>query len=88
MKVKVKKVKGPKIEVIDIHDEFIKLDSLLKFSTIAETGGEAKLMIQDGEIIVNGEVCTQRGKKIKPGDIIKYPGGALTVRQITEDVLL
>lgn len=88
MKVKIKKVKGPKIEVIDIHDEFIKLDSLLKFSTIAETGGEAKLMIQDGEIFVNGEMCTQRGKKIKPGDIVKYTGGALTVRQVTEDALL
>lgn len=88
MKVKIKKVKGPKIEIINIHEEFIKLDSLLKFSTIAETGGEAKIMIQDGEITVNGEVCTQRGKKIKPGDIVKYPGGALTVRQMAEDILL
>lgn len=87
MKVKVKKVKGPDIEVVDIYDEFIKLDSLLKFSTIAETGGEAKLMIQDGEITVNGEVCTQRGKKIKPGDIVKYPGGAMTVRQ-NEDMFI
>lgn len=88
MKVKVKKVKGPKIEVVDIREDFIKLDSLLKFSMIAETGGEAKLMILDGEISVNGEVCTQRGKKIKPGDIVKYPGGAMTVRQCEEDLLV
>ena len=87
MKVKVKKVKGPDITVVDIYDEFIKLDSLLKFSMIAETGGEAKLMILDGEITVNGEVCTQRGRKIKPGDIVKYPGGAMTVRQ-SEDMFI
>ena len=88
MKVKVKKVKGPKIEVIDIREDFIKLDSLLKFSMVAETGGEAKLMIQDGEITVNGEVCNQRGKKIKSGDIVKYPGGAMTVRQSAEDFFI
>ena len=45
-------------------------------------------MILDGEISVNGEVCTQRGKKIKPGDIVKYPGGAMTVRQSAEDLLI
>ncbi len=80
MKLKVKKVKGPKIEVISIKDEYIKLDSLLKFSMAAESGGEAKLMIQNGEITVNGEVCTARGKKIKKGDIVKYPGGVMTVK--------
>ena len=80
MKLKVKKVKGPKIEVISIKDEYIKLDSLLKFSMAAETGGEAKLMIQNGEITVNGEVCTARGRKIRKGDIVKYPGGVMTVK--------
>lgn len=84
MKLKVKKVKGPKIEIVNIREDFIKLDALLKFATIAETGGEAKLMIQNGEITVNGEVCTMRGKKIKHGDIIKYPGGAVTVKPLSE----
>lgn len=80
MKLKVKKVKGPKIEKVEIKEDFIKLDALLKFAAVAETGGEAKLMIQSGDISVNGEICTQRGKKIKKGDIVKYPGGALTVK--------
>lgn len=55
---------------IEIKD-FIKLDSLLKLAGIADTGGIAKLMIQDGEVKLNGEVCTQRGKKIRAGDVIE-----------------
>ena len=55
---------------IEIKD-FIKLDSLLKLAGIADTGGLAKLMIQDGEVKLNGEVCTQRGKKIRAGDVIE-----------------
>ena len=55
---------------IEIKD-FIKLDSLLKLAGIADTGGIAKLMIQDGEVSVNGEICTQRGKKIRAGDVIE-----------------
>jgi ribosome-associated protein len=80
MKLKVKKIKGPKIEIVPIKEEYIKLDSLLKLSMAAETGGEAKLMIQSGDIKINGEICTARGKKIRKGDIVKYPGGALTVK--------
>lgn len=53
---------------IRIDTEFIKLDSLLKLSGIAMTGGQAKIIIQNGDVKVNGEVCTQRGKKIRPGD--------------------
>ena len=59
------------METVKISTEFIKLDALLKFSGIAETGGDAKLIVQDGEVTVNGEKCTQRGKKIHAGDIIK-----------------
>lgn len=59
-----------KSEQIKITTEFIKLDQLLKFAGITYTGGEAKTAIQNGEILVNGEVCTQRGKKIRPGDIV------------------
>lgn len=55
---------------IKIKTEFIKLDSLLKYSGIAETGGIAKEIIQDGSVKFNGEVCTMRGKKVRTGDIV------------------
>ncbi len=57
-------------EKIEIHTEFIRLDALLKFTGAAETGGEAKTLIQDGEVTVNGEPCTMRTKKIRPGDVV------------------
>lgn len=56
---------------IKIDTEFIKLDSLLKLSGVVPTGGAAKIFIQDGEVKVNGEVCTMRGKKIRKGDKIE-----------------
>ena len=55
---------------IKIKTEFIKLDSLLKYSGIAETGGAAKEIIQDGSVTFNGDVCTMRGKKVRAGDIV------------------
>ena len=61
-------------EHIRISTEFIKLDALLKFAGAAGTGGEAKLAIQDGDVSVNGEVCTMRGKKIRPGDRVELGG--------------
>lgn len=57
---------------IAITTEFIKLDSLLKFAGAAETGGEAKEAVQAGEVLYNGEVCTMRGKKVRPGDTVTY----------------
>ena len=69
MKIKVKAVPHKK-ETVKINTEFIQLQSFLKVKGIAETGGQAKEFIQDGIIRVNGEVCTARGKKIRPGDII------------------
>ena len=56
-----------KIELKD-GEEFIRLDNLLKFAGAAETGGHAKVMIQGGQVTVNGEVCTMRGKKMREGD--------------------
>ncbi len=53
---------------IQIHTELIKLQDLLKFAGAVETGGDAKLIIQEGRVTVNGEVCTMRGKKLRPGD--------------------
>ncbi len=61
-----------KSEIIKINDEYIKLDSLLKFSGLAQTGGEAKVLIQSGQVFVNGEVCTMRGKKMRDGDKAQY----------------
>ena len=57
-------------EKIAIRTEFIKLDSFLKYAGLAETGGQAKDAIQAGAVLVNGEVCTQRGKKLRPGDLV------------------
>ncbi|MDO5560373.1 MAG: RNA-binding S4 domain-containing protein [Oscillospiraceae bacterium] len=57
---------------VKIKTEFIKLDSLLKFSGVAQTGGQAKEIVQNGEVSYNGEVCTMRGKKVRPGDVVKY----------------
>lgn len=58
------------MNLIQIESEFIKLDQLLKFSTVADSGGVAKLLIQEECVLVNGEVCTQRGRKIYPDDVV------------------
>ena len=65
---------------IAIRTEFIRLDALLKFAGWTETGGEAKLLIQNGEVRVNGEVCTQRGRKLRGGDAVELEGRRVTVR--------
>ncbi|MDE5583834.1 MAG: RNA-binding S4 domain-containing protein [Ruminococcus sp.] len=61
-------------ETITIKTDFIKLDALLKFASLVNSGGEAKIIIQNGEVLVNGEVCTMRGKKIRSGDKVQYKG--------------
>ena len=67
------------METITITTEYIKLQDLLKFAAAVETGGEAKLVIQEGDVTVNGEVCTMRGKKIRPGDDVCFQGEHYTV---------
>ena len=62
------------LETITITTEYIKLQDLLKLAAVTATGGEAKLLIQEGQVLVNGEVCTQRGKKIRPGDDVEAEG--------------
>lgn len=62
------------MKTIAITTEYIKLQDLLKLASAVETGGEAKTVIQAGEVFVNGEVCTMRGKKIRPGDDILFEG--------------
>ena len=64
---------------IQITTEFIKLDALLKYASMVGSGGEAKQLIQDGEVLVNGEVCTMRGKKIRPGDKVELDGQEVIV---------
>jgi ribosome-associated protein len=67
------------MKTIVITTEFIKLQDLLKFANLVESGGEAKERIQGGEVMLNGEVCTMRGKKIRPGDVVSFAGEELTV---------
>ena len=62
------------METITIHTEFIKLQDLLKFANLVSSGGEAKERIQGGEVTVNCEICTMRGKKIRPGDVVEAAG--------------
>ncbi len=62
-----------KREKIKISTEFIKLDSFLKFSGMCETGGIAKELVQSGQVEVNGEICTMRGKKLRQGDVVCIP---------------
>ena len=57
---------------VKINTEFIKLDSFLKWCGAASLGSEAKMYILDEMVKVNGEVCTQRGKKIRPGDMVEF----------------
>ena len=68
---------------IKINTEFIKLDALLKFANLVSSGGEAKIRIAEGEVQVNGEGCTMRGKKLRPGDTVSFMGNVWTVSQET-----
>ena len=72
MKVTVKR-KENAVPVV-IGTEFIKLESAMKLANILPSGGAAKNEIQDGQVSVNGEVCTMRGKKLYPGDTFTYEG--------------
>ncbi len=60
------------MEKISINTDFIKLDAMLKYAAAVGTGGEAKLVISEGMVEVNGEVCTMRGKKLHAGDKVKF----------------
>ncbi len=64
---------------VTIHTEFIKLDALLKLAGLVETGGEAKGLIQQGGVTVDGEVCTMRGKKIRPENTVTVTETGATV---------
>ena len=67
------------METITITTEFIRLQDLMKLADLVSSGGEAKVLIQDGQVTVNGETCLQRGKKLRPGDVVRFDGRACTV---------
>ena len=70
------------MKTVKIETPFIKLDSLLKLADLVSSGGEAKIVISEGMVKVNGEVCTMRGKKIRPGDTVEIGG---EVFEVTEE---
>lgn len=70
-------------KTVKIHTEYIKLDDLLKFAGVLGSGGQAKAVIVDGLVKVDGEVCTMRGKKLRPGDVVAFAGRELTVEYAT-----
>lgn len=70
---------------VAVSTEYIKLDAFLKLSGLCDTGGEAKLRVQNGEVLLNGEVCLQRGKKLRDGDWValeSHPEQVFRVHQI------
>lgn len=67
------------VETVRIHTGFITLQDLLKLTGAVDTGGEAKIRIQNCEALVNGAVCVQRGKKLRPGDAVTFRGKSYVV---------
>ena len=83
-KIQLKLVRRPAPEApveVAIRDEYIKLDSFLKFSGAVMTGGEAKELIQGRKVKVNGETCEMRGKKLRPGDVAEVYGKSYMVTE-------
>ena len=74
MKVVVRKKTTENCASVVIGTEFIKLQDAMKFANVVYSGGEAKTLIQEGQVKVNGEVCTMRGKKLYPGDKFEFMG--------------
>ncbi|MDR2648023.1 MAG: RNA-binding S4 domain-containing protein [Oscillospiraceae bacterium] len=72
-------------QAIAIRTGEIRLDAFLKLANAAESGGQAKLAIQDGKVRVNGEVCQQRGRKLRAGDAVRYSGQIFTVEQMKKN---
>ena len=66
--------------VVEITTEYIKLESFLKLANAVESGGMAKIVIQEGDVLVNGEVCTMRGKKLRDGDTVRFNGETFKVK--------
>lgn len=72
-KIKIQAKVAPKVlKEVYITTEFIRLDAALKLASVVSTGGQAKMLIEDEQIRVNGEICTQRGKKLRDGDAFAF----------------
>ncbi len=84
MRVKVK-IAEKKEKTLEIVTEFIRLDSALKLAGIAGTGGEAKMLVQNGETKVNGEECLSRGKKLRDGDLFEFKRTIYRIKEIKDD---
>ena len=82
MKVVVKKKEN--IQELAIHTEFIKLQDALKFANLVYSGGEAKQLIQEEQVLVNDEVCTMRGKKLRAGDKFSFMGNTFVITDAAE----
>ena len=70
------------METIAIRTDYIKLDALLKYAALVGSGGEAKTVIAEGLVRVNGEVCTMRGKKLRPGDRVEFDGQRVLIEAL------
>ena len=70
-----------RMKTIEIHTEYIKLDQFLKLAEVVSSGGEARFYIQENPILVNGESEDRRGRKLRPGDVVKVPEGSFTISQ-------
>ena len=78
------KKKNDEMEIVEINTEFIKLDQLLKWANFTASGVESKMFILNGEVKVNGEIETRRGKKIYDGYIVEFNGEKIKVKAPTE----
>ena len=79
--MKVTVTKKDNTQPLTIHTEFIKLQDAMKYANIVYSGGEAKQLILDGQVKVNGEVCTMRGKKLYGGDVFSFMGGKYRIEK-------
>ena len=70
------------METVGIKTEYIKLDALLKFAALVGSGGEAKTVVAEGLVKVNGEVCTMRGKKLRAGDVVEFDGRTVGIEAL------
>ena len=78
------KVRLNGVRKIPVSGEYIRLDGLLKYSFVASTGGEAKHLIRSGMVFMGGEPCIERGRKVKPGDVVRCGGDTLIVVHANE----
>lgn len=70
---------GERVQEVAITTEYIKLDSFLKLCGVSGTGGQSKMLIADGQVLVDGQICTMRGRKLYPGVVVQVMGESFKV---------